>query len=252
MTWFLALTMGFLIGLSLGIFGSGGSILAVPILVYVLGIETKSAIAMSLAIVGFTALTGAVLHWRQGTFCLKAAVFFSLIGIGGTLAGTWVGLRLSDTLQLILFGVLMVVVAVLMLRKKEADLVKGNDECRMRSDLAGGLGAGVGFLTGLLGVGGGFLIVPALNTLGHLKLRLAIGTSLFVIAVNATAGVLGYLGKVSFHWPLVLVFIVFSSLASLLGVRLARSVPVGKLRKGFAVFVLMMGAWLLIKNVLAL
>src|SRR5690606_21910195 len=89
MMWILAILLAVLVGLSLGLFGSGGSVLAVPILVYVLGIETKSAIAMSLAIVGFTALTGTVAQWRQKTLCLKAAVFFSLIGILGTLGGTW-------------------------------------------------------------------------------------------------------------------------------------------------------------------
>jgi uncharacterized membrane protein YfcA len=252
MTWVLALTMGVFVGLALGMFGSGGSILAVPILVYLLGIETKSAIAMSLVIVGFTALTGAIQQWRQKTLCVKAAVFFSGVGIVGTLAGTWVGLRISDTWQLILFGLLMVAVAVAMLRRKEADIVPGSDECYMRSDLAGGLGAGVGFMTGLLGVGGGFLIVPALNSLGRLKLRLAIGTSLFIIAVNALAGVLGYLGKVAFHWPLVAVFLLFSTLGSFLGVQMARRFHVEKLRKGFAGFVLLVGIGVLVKNFLVL
>ncbi|MCE9624979.1 MAG: sulfite exporter TauE/SafE family protein [Deltaproteobacteria bacterium] len=248
MNWLLAMAMGSLVGLSLGMFGSGGSVLAVPILVYVLGYETKSAIAMSLAIVGLTALTGAVLQWKRGALCLKAALFFSVIGIVGTLGGTWVALRVSGTLQLILFGLLMVVVALAMLRKKEADLSPGKDECHMRPELAGGLGAVVGFMTGFLGVGGGFMIVPALNTLGNLKLRLAIGTSLFVIAVNSAAGVLGYLGKVPFDWPVVIVFVVVSSLASFLGVALSHRLPVEKLRKGFAVFILVLGVGLVVKN----
>lgn len=249
MNWLLATAMGSLVGLSLGMFGSGGSVLAVPILVYVLGYETKSAIAMSLAIVGLTALTGAVLQWRRGALCHKAALFFSVIGIIGTLGGTWVALRVSGTLQLILFGLLMVVVALAMLRKKEADLTQGKDECHMRPELAGGLGAGVGFMTGFLGVGGGFLIVPALNTLGNLKLRLAIGTSLLVIAVNSAAGVLGYLGKVPFDWPIVVIFVAVSSLASFLGVALSHRLHVGKLRKGFAGFILVLGVWLVVKNV---
>lgn len=95
MTWLLAILMAILVGLSLGLFGSGGSVLAVPVLVYILGIETKSAIAMSLAIVGFTALTGTVMQWRQKTLCLKAALFFSVIGILGTWGGAWVALQIS-------------------------------------------------------------------------------------------------------------------------------------------------------------
>ncbi len=252
MIWLLAIAMAVLVGLSLGMFGSGGSVLAVPILVYIMGIETKSAIAMSLAIVGFTALTGTVLQWRQKTLCVKAALFFSVIGIVGTLGGTWVAMKISGTLQLILFGTLMVGAALAMLLKKEPDLIEGSNECHMRPDLAGGMGAGVGFMTGLLGVGGGFMIVPALNSIGHLKLRLAIGTSLFIISVNALAGVLGYLGKVNFYWPVVGIFIVFSSLASFIGVRLAKRLPVAKLRQGFAGFILILGAWLLVKNLLTL
>lgn len=248
MTWVLAIAMGTLMGLSLGVFGSGGSILTVPILVYVMRYETKSAIAMSLAIVGLTALTGAVLQWKRGALCLKAAVVFSSIGIIGTLGGAWVGLRVSGRAQLILFSLLMVVLAAAILRKKETPPLQGNDECDLRPELAGGLGAGVGFLTGLLGVGGGFLIVPALNTLGHLKLRLAIGTSLFVIAINSAAGVLGYLGKVSFDWPFVLVFVAVSSMASFLGVAISHRLHVENLRKGFAGILLLLGAWLLTKN----
>lgn len=252
MIWVLAVALALLVGLSLGLFGSGGSVLAVPILVYLLGIETKSAIAMSLAIVGFTALTGTLIQWRQKALCLKAAIFFSIIGVLGTFGGAWVALKISGTLQLTLFGLLMVTAALAMIFKKEPDLIAGRDECEMRPDLAGGLGAGVGFMTGLLGVGGGFLIVPTLNSLGHLKLRLAIGTSLFIITVNALAGVVAYLGKVDFHWDLVGIFIVFAALGSWLGTRIGKKLPVAKLRMGFSVFILVIGAWLLVKNIMAL
>lgn len=249
MSWVLAMSMASLVGLSLGIFGSGGSVLAVPILIYILGIETKAAIAMSLAIVGLTALTGTVQQVRQHTLCTKAAIFFSAIGIAATLGGTWVAMRVSGTLQLILFGALMMGAAVAMFFKKEADLISGQNECHLRPELASGLGAGVGFMTGLLGVGGGFLIVPALNSIGHLKLRLAIGTSLFIITVNCIAGVVGYLGKVPFDWGLIFIFVIFSSAASLLGVRLARRLHIHHLRKGFAVFIFVLGIALLVKNI---
>lgn len=249
MNWILAMTMASLVGLSLGVFGSGGSVLAVPILIYILGIETKSAIAMSLAIVGFTALIGTIQQLRQHTLCTKAALFFSAIGIIGALGGTWVGLRISGTLQLILFGALMMAAAGAMFFKKEADLIPGQNECFLQPHLASTLGAGVGFMTGLLGVGGGFLIVPALNSLGKLKLRLAIGTSLFIITINSAAGVIGYWGKVSFDWPIVLTFIIFSSLGSFAGISLAKRLKVKHLTQGFAVFLFVLGASLLVKNI---
>ncbi len=248
MNWILAISMGALVGLSLGMFGSGGSVLAVPILIYILGYETKTAIAMALAIVALSAWIGAFIQWKKGNLCHKAALFFSAVGIIGTLIGTWVALKISSTLQLILFGGLMLLVAVVMLLKKETAPLSGKDECEMRPDLAGGLGAGVGFLTGLLGVGGGFLIVPSLNTLGHLKLRLAIGTSLFIIALNSSVGVLGYWGKVSFHWPVVFIFGTVSALTSFLGVFLAQKLPLQKLKNGFSIFILILGTLILLNN----
>lgn len=247
-----ALAMGGLVGLALGIFGSGGSVLAVPILVYVLGIEVKSAIAMSLVIVGLTAAIGALQQYRQKTICLKAALFFSAAGILGAYGGTWLAMLASPILQLFIFGAVMVVASVSTLFKKDVDREAGYDECYMRPDLAGGLGVGVGLLTGFLGVGGGFLIVPVLHALGNLKLRLAIGTSLFIIAVNCAAGVAGYWGKVEFHWALTFTFVACAALASLAGVRLANRLPVPTLRKSFAVFILLLGIGLMIKNGLAL
>lgn len=252
MTLVITLLMGSVVGLVLGVFGSGGSVLAVPILVYVMGIEVKSAIAMSLVIVGITALTGAILQWRQKTFCLKAAVFFSIIGIFGALAGTWLAMYVSPVLQLFIFGIVMVVAAVATMLKKDPETETGQDQCYIRPDLASGLGAGVGVLTGFLGVGGGFLIVPALNSLGNLKLRLAIGTSLFIITVNCAAGVVGYWGKVDFHWPLTFTFVIFSALASLLGVRLGRKLPVPILRKAFSILILLLGIGLIVNNGLLL
>ncbi|MCP5468642.1 MAG: sulfite exporter TauE/SafE family protein [Deltaproteobacteria bacterium] len=249
MTWILAMLMGSLVGLSLGMFGSGGSVLAVPILIYILGYDTKSAVAMSLVIVGFTALVSTIHQWRHKALCHRAALFFSIVGIIGTFFGTWVALRVSGSFQLILFGLLMVIVAVLMIFKKEADVEEGKNECEMRHDLAGGLGAGVGFMTGLLGVGGGFLIVPALNTIGHLKLRLAIGTSLLIITINSMAGVIGYWGKVHFDWLVILIFVAVSSLSSFVGIQLAKRLHVEKLRKGFAAFILILGLGILTQNV---
>lgn len=245
----LSLVFGSLVGLSLGLFGSGGSVLAVPILVYGLGYSPKSAVAMSLAIVGLSALSGVIRQWRRRSLCPKAALFFSASGIIGTLGGTWLAMKVSGSFQLILFALLMITTSITMFFKKEADVELGRDECQMNSGLAGTLGVGVGFLTGLLGVGGGFLIVPALNSLGKLKLRLAMGTSLIVISVNSAVGFLGYLTQVEFDWKTLLSFSLSASLASLLGVSLSHRLHVEKLRKFFAGFIFILGIWVFIKQV---
>ncbi|MDX1386879.1 MAG: sulfite exporter TauE/SafE family protein, partial [bacterium] len=127
MTILLALVMGGVVGLTLGVFGSGGSVLAVPILVYVLGMEVKDAIAMSLVIVGLTAVTGAVQQYRQKTFCLKPALFFSAVGIVGAYVGTWLAMLASPVLQLFIFGIVMVVAAIATMLKKEPDVESGGD-----------------------------------------------------------------------------------------------------------------------------
>ena len=174
------------IGLSLGLIGGGGSIITVPVLVYVLGVPAHRAIGMSLAVVGSTALVGALLHHRRGAVAWRTGSVFAVSGIASAYLGSKLTRLVAAPVLLLLFGCLMLVVATVMLtRKHPTDDAPAHVPSLPREILAG---LGVGFLTGFLGVGGGFLIVPALVLFGGLAMKDAIGTSLFVIAVNCASG----------------------------------------------------------------
>ena len=182
-----ALTLAALIGLSLGLLGSGGSIITLPVLVYVAHVPAQQAVGMSLVIVGGTSALGSLLHLRQGAFDLQAATFFALSGMGGAFMGAKFTHLVSAPMLLLLFGSLMLVVGSEMLHRGQAKAV--SHECRPLRCLA--TGAAVGVLTGFLGVGGGFLILPALVLFAGLEMKPAIGTSLAVIAVNCLGGLIG-------------------------------------------------------------
>lgn len=196
MTVLLAVVFGSLIGLLLGLVGGGGSILTVPILVYVLDQGVHEATATSLVIVGATALIGAVPHARAGRVAIRTALLFGGSGIAGAFAGTALNARVSGPVILLLFGLLMLAVAARMAvgsrpvpgEVDDAPLIGFRWEV-----VASGLVVGV--LTGFFGVGGGFLIVPALVLVLGLPMRLAVGTSLVVIAINAAAGIVAHLGS---------------------------------------------------------
>ncbi|MCB1215508.1 MAG: sulfite exporter TauE/SafE family protein [Deltaproteobacteria bacterium] len=245
---FLPLMMGAVVGFFLGFFGSGGSVMAVPILVYVLGMPPKEAIASSLAIVGATAVSGSVQKLRSHQVCFKIGVIFALFGVAGAFSGARLSVYLSGTQQLVIFSILMLVSALSMWFKKQSMSKVEGDACQMASYLAASLGFGVGLLTGLVGVGGGFLIVPALVMLGGLNLRMAMGTSLFIIALNALSALVAYLGIINFNWEIILIFILASSLASMLGAKLSNKVDGEKMKKLFSVFIFLLGILLLIKN----
>lgn len=200
----LALLLAVVMGLALGLLGGGGSILAVPILVYAMGFGAKEAVAASLAVVGLTSLFGAAEHWREGHVRLRIALVFGPIAATGAYLGAHLAGFVSGTVQLSLFGVVMLVAAFFMFRNDGP----GEDGKESSSDGSVGRlllrfaapGLGVGVLTGLVGVGGGFLIVPALVLLGEISMQVAVGTSLLVIAMNSFAGFTGYLGKVEIPW----------------------------------------------------
>lgn len=247
------------IGLSLGLIGGGGSILAVPILVYVMGLGSKTAIAMSLAIVGTVSLVGAMPHWRQGNVNLKTAVIFT----PAAMAGAYLGARLTalpfitDTFQLVCFGIVMVVASVWMIRESS------NQPDLSYAGAAGpslavptaphwlaipAEGFGVGMLTGFVGVGGGFLIIPALVLLGGIPMKEAIGTSLVIIAAKSATGFLGYLGQVEIDWALTASFTLAASAGTLVGANLTRAIEAKYLQKGFGYFVLAVAIFVLIRR----
>lgn len=244
-----------LIGIALGLFGGGGAILAVPIFNYVLGFGAKEAIASSLAVVGVTSLSGVASHWREGNVKLHVALAFGLPAAAGAFLGAKVlASFLSGAAQLALFAVMMLVSAFFMFRdnnnsskdeQKESD---GNFGTRKTLILLVTVGVGVGILTGLVGVGGGFLIVPALVLLGNVEMKQAVGTSLLVIAANSFSGFLGYLGTVEFRWGLLGIFTALAVAGSFAGGYLARFVSQAILRKSFAVFLVLMGIFILYEN----
>ncbi len=185
------MALGFAIGGSLGLLGGGGSILTVPALVYVVGQSPQAAIATSLAIVGANSGLGAWFHFRQGTLKWKVALLFGLAGMVAAYPAAQLSRHLPGGLLLVTFAALMLVVGAVMLLRRESD-TSGHTPHGWLSILAGGLA--VGAMTGLLGVGGGFLIVPALILLVGLPMKEAVGTSLAVIALNSASALAGHLG----------------------------------------------------------
>jgi uncharacterized membrane protein YfcA len=246
----LGLALAILVGLSLGLLGGGGSILTVPILVYVVGLEPKAAVAGSLAVVGVTSLVGALGHWRNGNVRPRTAAIFGAFAMVGAFGGARLATYLSGETQLVLFALVMLVASYFMLSGRGvADTVMGGTavaEPRIRPMAMQGLGVGV--MTGLVGVGGGFMIVPALVLLGRLPMKAAVGTSLLVIAMNSASGFLGYAGQVELPWDFLALFTVVAVLGVAAGTALVRVVPREALRRGFALLLIVVGLFVLYQN----
>lgn len=234
------------VGLSLGLIGGGGSILTVPILVYFLGVGPHEAVTMSLAVVGATSFFGALLHYRQGSVSVASGLIFGGAGTVGAFLGSPLTRLVSPKGLLLIFGVLMFVVAASMLwRKRLSGDAKAAKPHPVQAILAG---LGVGVLTGFLGVGGGFLIVPALVFFGGLEIRNAIGTSLFVIFLNCVAGLVGHMSQSVFDWTLTFAVTTLAVTGAIVGTILSHRIAAQSLQKVFAVLVLGVGAFLVVKN----
>jgi uncharacterized membrane protein YfcA len=260
-SWIFGHIIAICIGISLGLIGGGGSILAVPTLVYVMGVPPKSAIAMSLAIVGTVSLLGVIPHWKLGNVQLKTAAMFGLSTMLGAYAGAKIATFpfITGTLQMLLFATMMLLAAIFMMRKSSSTSSSSSVEkldlelypkpvCKYCWLWLISEGIGVGILTGLVGVGGGFAIVPALVLLAKVPMKQAIGTSLLVIVLNSSAGFLGYLGSVAINWQLTLSFMFAASLGILLGAYLAKFVQARHLQQAFAYFLLAMSGFMLWQN----
>jgi uncharacterized membrane protein YfcA len=245
-----ALIPGVLIGAALGLLGGGGSVLTVPIFVYVLGFEPKAAIAMSLAVVGVTSALGTAGHWRAGNVNVRIALVFGGVAMLGTLLGVRLSRLVPGTTQLVIFGAVMLAAAVFMLRGRSPSK-EDRGEC-LASPVVSALmvvpgGLSVGVLTGIVGVGGGFLIVPALVLL-RMSLREAVGTSLLIITGTCVVGFLGYFGHVRLDWA-AMAFVAAGTLPGIaLGGYLHQFVPQSILRRGFAAFLVIMAAVIFIEN----
>lgn len=245
------------IGISLGLIGGGGSILAVPVLVYLMEVPTKSAIAMSLVIVGVVSLIGVIPHWQQGNVNFKTAALFTPTAM----LGAYIGARIASlpvitpTIQLVSFAVMMLVAAFLMIRQGTSQY---DNEPEFKSDLEphdkyqllaiSAEGLGVGLLTGFVGIGGGFLIIPALVLLGKTPMKEAIGTSLIIIAFKSVTGFLGYLGNIAVDWNLMMSFTIAASLGTIAGAYLTNFVDGKQLEKVFGGFVAAVAIFILIQH----
>jgi uncharacterized membrane protein YfcA len=241
-----AVALAVVVGLTLGLLGGGGSLLMVPLLAYVAGMPTTEAIAASLVVVGATSAVSVIGHARAGRVHWRTGLLFGATGMAGALAGGLISGHLPGQLLMSGFAALMVITAVAMLRGRRG--VASSEPVRPSPGRVLLIGAGVGLVTGLLGAGGGFLIVPALTLLAGLPIAAAVGTSLLVIAMNSAAGLAGHLMAVPIDWGLTGAVTAAAVLGSLVGARLLARVSAEKLRRSFGWFVLAMGAFVLIQQ----
>ena len=238
-----------LIGLSLGLLGGGGSTLTVPVFVYVLGFEPKVAIAMSLPVVGATSLVGAMSHWRSGNVRVKTALLFGVVAMAGSyIAARFLAPLMSGSLQLALLAVVMLAAAVSMFRSAGRTGPAADGGQPLALPLLGLVALAVGAMTGIVGIGGGFLIVPALVVIGRVPMKEAIGTSLLVIAMNTASGYAGYAGQTTIAWGFLTGFTLIAIAGILAGSRLVRYVSQAQLKRAFAAFLIAIGAFVLIQN----
>lgn len=232
----LASVLGVGVGLSLGMLGAGGSILTLPILVYVLHLDEHAAITSSLVVVGVTSLVAMIPHARAGHVDLRVGLSFASAGAVGAFGGGLVAGLLPP--RPLLYGFLTVMaaagLAMLLGRRVEAPPRPASLPHVLLA------GAGTGAMTGLVGAGGGFVVVPALTLFGGLDLRKAVGTSLLVISLNTLAGFLGHAAHATLEWRATLAVTGSAVVGSLVGEAFSQRVPQQALRKGFGAFVLVM------------
>lgn len=242
------------IGLSLGLMGGGGSILAVPILVYVMGVNSREAIAMSLFIVGCVSFLGALSAAKRGDLSWRIVAGFTPAAMLGAYFGSqliqlpWI----TDTVQLISFGLIMLVASVLMIRKGNASRIHSSPAPHPKRPwqalMIPAEGLAVGIVTGFVGVGGGFLIIPALVLLSHLPMKTAVGSSLLIISLNSAVGFAGYLNQVSLNWALTFSFTLAAGIGIAIGGALSQHIDARRLQKGFGYFVLAVAIFVLIRQ----
>ena len=249
-----------LIGITLGLLGSGGSTITVPVLVYLVGHSAKISIAESMAIVGIISVVAAVPYARTKQVDWQSVWLFGVPGMLGTLFGAWLGSLAHDALQLIVFGSVLLLAAAFMIRQAFQKLA--DQERNTGNDAKNSLtqktkitveGLAVGILTGFVGVGGGFLIVPALVVFGKLSMRLAIGTSLVIIVLKSAIGFAKYQHFLVEHgmsvdWHTILIFGLVGVVGSLLGQRINQKLDQRSLQQVFAIFLVLIGGFVIVRE----
>lgn len=263
----LSLIFGAVVGLSLGLTGGGGAIFAVPLLVYGLGVDARAAVAISLAAVGATSFVGFLHRWKLGEVELQTGLLFAVAGMVGAPVGTGIASLIPETVLLLLFAGLMVIVAVRLWQKASQPLVElakcpARDGPTCQRDATGVLildsrcavlllivGVFTGVLSGVFGVGGGFVIVPALVMFSGMSIHRAVGTSLMVIALVSVSGVASQLGFRQVIPPIVTTLFVIGGIVGLIaGQQIGRRLSGPALQKVFAVAILAVAAFVMIRN----
>lgn len=239
-----------IIGLTLGILGGGGSILTVPVFVYVLGYDPKLAIAMSLPVVGATSLVGAIGHWRAGNVRVGVTLVFGGVAMSAAFVAARLSIHLAGRMQLFILGITMLTASMLMLRdslRPSASAIPAGGRSVMSATLPLA-GLAVGALTGIVGIGGGFLIVPALVVFAHMPMRQAVGTSLTVIAMNAAAGFAGQHSIGAIPLDFVVIFSAIAMTGIVAGTWIGAYVHQRTLKRAFAMLLLVIAVLLLGQN----
>ena len=229
------------IGAALGLLGGGGTVLTVPLRHAVLGVDTTHAVAMSLPVVAVAAAVGAFIAWRRGVLAVAPTLVLAAATSSGAFVGALAGRRLSAATQSLLLAATLVAAAAALWRP----LVRKAVVPRRPPWLLATAGLAVGVVTGVVGVGGGFLIVPALVTLGGFSLDRAVPASLFVIALSASAGAVGYAGHVDLPWATVAIIAAAAVLGVILGARVGARIPAAPLQRTFSLFLLVNAAYML-------
>lgn len=242
-----ALVLSGTIGLSLGLVGGGGSIVTMPVLVYVAGLPPRQAVAVSLAIVGATAAFGAALNYRGGNMDLRLTAIFGTTGMIGALVGAPLTRLVPGPVLMLLFAALMIFVGLRMLGEPAVEEEQTGLKCDPARCLVAGFGLGV--LTGFLGVGGGFLIVPALLRFARAPMRVAVGTSLSIIALNSAAGFAAHVSETLGVALLVAAFTGVAVVGLIGGVALGRRLKPAHLKRAFGGLALAVAAYLVVMNV---
>lgn len=251
-----------LVGLVLGLLGGGGSILSIPILVYLFGVEPVLASAYSLFIVGTTSLVGAIPKYKEQLVHLRTGLIFGLPSIASIfITRKWLvpaipevivqveGFLVTKRILLLgIFAVLMVLASIPMIRGKR-DMTSANE--KFRTFLVVVEGIVIGFLTGLVGAGGGFLIIPALVFLTGLQFKTAVGTSLFIIAINSLMGFIGDLLNYTMDWKLLLSVTALAVVGILIGNKFSRKISAIRLRIAFGWFTLVIGIYMLSRELMS-